>query len=149
TRLALFTLVVNVVLNLALIPPYSYLGAAAASTITEVALFAGGWWLLRRHLASLSMVGSVARVLASAAIMGIVVYSFPSGPRSTWSPSWPCGSSTPKSGRSSAPASGPARYWPQPADDLDVVMLREPIARGIVSYRQDDPDRSPAPPGRH
>ena len=75
TRLALVTLAVNVILNLVLIPPYSYLGAAAASTITEVALFAGGWWLLRRHLASLSIVSSIAPVLASAAIMGIVVYS--------------------------------------------------------------------------
>jgi O-antigen/teichoic acid export membrane protein len=80
TRLALFTLAVNLILNLVLIPPYGYLGAAAASTITEVALFAGGWWLLRRHLASLAIVGSIARVLASAAIMGIVVYSFRSWP---------------------------------------------------------------------
>jgi O-antigen/teichoic acid export membrane protein len=80
TRLALFTLVVNVVLNLVLIPPYGYLGAAAASTFTEVALFGGGWWLLRRHLASLSIVGSIARVLAAAAIMGIVAYSFRTWP---------------------------------------------------------------------
>jgi O-antigen/teichoic acid export membrane protein len=74
TRLALFSLAVNVILNLALIPPFGYLGAAAASTITEIALFAGGWWLLRRHLVALSVFGSVARVLASAAAMGIVVY---------------------------------------------------------------------------
>ena len=80
TRLALFSLAVNVALNLILIPPFGYLGAAAASTITEVALFGGGWWLLRRHLASLSVVGSIAPVLASAAIMGIVVYSFRSWP---------------------------------------------------------------------
>jgi O-antigen/teichoic acid export membrane protein len=80
TRLALVTLAVNVILNLVLIPPYSYLGAAAASTITEIALFAGGWWLLRRHLASLSVVGSIAPVLASAAIMGIVVFSFRTWP---------------------------------------------------------------------
>jgi len=80
TRLALVTLAVNVVLNLGLIPPYGYLGAAAASTLTEVALFAGGWWLLRRHLASLSIVRSIAPVLASAAIMGIVVYSFRTWP---------------------------------------------------------------------
>jgi O-antigen/teichoic acid export membrane protein len=71
---------VNLVLNLVLIPPYGYLGAAAASTITEVALFMGGWWLLRRHLASLAVVGSIARVLASAAIMGIVVYLIRSWP---------------------------------------------------------------------
>ena len=74
TRLALISLVVNVALNLALIPPFGYLGAAAASTITEVALFAGGWWLLRRHLASLSIVGSIGPVLIGGMAMGIVVY---------------------------------------------------------------------------
>ena len=35
---------------------------------------AGGWWLLRRHVIALSIFGSVVRVLASAAAMGIVVY---------------------------------------------------------------------------
>jgi O-antigen/teichoic acid export membrane protein len=80
TRLALFTLAVNMVLNLALIPPYGYLGAAAASTITEAALFAGGWWLLRRHLVPLSVFGSIARVLASAAVMGVGVYLIRSWP---------------------------------------------------------------------
>jgi O-antigen/teichoic acid export membrane protein len=80
TRLALFTLAVNVVLNLTLIPPYSYLGAAAASTITEAALFAGGWWLLRRHRVPLSIFGSITRVLASAAVMGVAVYLIRSWP---------------------------------------------------------------------
>jgi len=80
TRLALFTLAVNVVLNLALIPPYGYLGSAAASTITEVALFAGGWWLLRRHRLPLFVFGSIAPVLASAAIMGIAVFLMRSWP---------------------------------------------------------------------
>src|SRR2546428_11831536 len=74
TRLALFSLAVNVGLNVSLIPPYGYLGAAAASTITEVALFAGGWWLLRRHLASLSIVGGIAPVLVSGLALGIVGY---------------------------------------------------------------------------
>src|SRR3989475_12142022 len=74
TRLALFSLAVNVGLNVALIPPYGYLGAAAASTITEVALFAGGWWLLRRHLAALSIVGAMAPVLVMCLAVGIVDY---------------------------------------------------------------------------
>src|SRR5256884_1374191 len=74
TRLSLATLVVNITLNLALIPPYGYLGAAAASTLTEVALFTGGLWLLRRHLAPLRAVGSTGRVIASAAVMGAVLY---------------------------------------------------------------------------
>src|SRR3981081_158670 len=49
TRLALVTLAVNVVLNLGLIPPYGYLGAAAASTITKVARFTGGGGVLQRE----------------------------------------------------------------------------------------------------
>jgi O-antigen/teichoic acid export membrane protein len=80
TRLAVVTLAVNVALNLVLIPAYGYLGAAAASTLTEVALFAGGWWLLRRHRLSLRVAGSIGRVLASAAIMGATVYLIRSWP---------------------------------------------------------------------
>jgi O-antigen/teichoic acid export membrane protein len=80
TRLALFTLAVNLVLNLALIPPYGYLGAAAASTITEAALFSGGWWLLRRQRLPLSVIGSSGRVIASALIMGGAVYLIRSWP---------------------------------------------------------------------
>jgi O-antigen/teichoic acid export membrane protein len=74
TRLALGTLVVNAVLNLALIAPFGYLGAAVASTLTELALFVGGWWLLRRHLVALPIIRSIGPVLISAAIMGAALY---------------------------------------------------------------------------
>ncbi len=74
TRLALFTVAVNVALNLLLIPPYGYLGAAAASTLTEAALFIGGWWLLRRQRLPLSLVSSSGGVMASALVMGVIVY---------------------------------------------------------------------------
>ena len=80
TRLSLVTLAVNVALNLLLIPPYGYLGAAAASTLTEAAVFAGGWWLLHRQSMPLAVFGSVARVLASAVVMGVVVYLVRSWP---------------------------------------------------------------------
>jgi O-antigen/teichoic acid export membrane protein len=80
TRLALFTLAVNLVLNLILIPMFGYLGAAAASTITELALFAGGWWLLRQQHLPLSVIGSSGRVIASALIMGVAVYLIRSWP---------------------------------------------------------------------
>jgi O-antigen/teichoic acid export membrane protein len=80
TRLAVFTLAVNVSLNLILIPPFGYLGAAAASTITEVALFVGGWWLLRRHRLPLAVITSIGRVLVSAALMGVAVYLIRSWP---------------------------------------------------------------------
>jgi O-antigen/teichoic acid export membrane protein len=74
TRLALVTLVVNLILNLVLIPPFGYLGAAVASTLTELALFAGGWWLLRRHLVALPLIRSIGPILISAALMGGAVY---------------------------------------------------------------------------
>ncbi len=74
TRLALMTLVVNVILNLALIPPFGYLGAAIASTLTELALFVGGWWLLRRHLVALPVIRSIGPILVSVALMGGAVY---------------------------------------------------------------------------
>jgi len=80
TRLSLVTLVVNIALNLALIPPYGYLGAAAASTLTEAALFAGGLWLLRRYRAPVRIVGASVRVIASAAVMGAVLYPIRSWP---------------------------------------------------------------------
>jgi O-antigen/teichoic acid export membrane protein len=73
TRLSLATLAVNVVLNLALIPAFGYLGASWAAVLTELALFAGGWWLVRRHLAGLPVLRSIARILVSGAVMGIVV----------------------------------------------------------------------------
>jgi O-antigen/teichoic acid export membrane protein len=76
TRLCLVTLVVNLVLNLALIPPYGYLGAAAGSTLTELALFVGGWWLLRRQGLALVLLRTVARAIVAALVMGSVVYSF-------------------------------------------------------------------------
>jgi len=73
TRLALLGLGVNLLLNLALIPSTGYLGAAAASTLTEVALFGYGWWLLRRRLHALPALRSILPVLLSGAIMGVVL----------------------------------------------------------------------------
>ena len=80
TRLSLVSLAANVALNLLLIPPYGYLGAAAASTLTELALFAGGWWLLRRQHMPLAVISSITRVLLSAFAMGAVVYLIRSWP---------------------------------------------------------------------
>ena len=74
TRLALATLVINVVLNLALIPPFGYIGASWAAVLTELGLFLGGWWLLRRHLYALPVARSIARILLSGVVMGVVVF---------------------------------------------------------------------------
>jgi len=74
TRLSVATLAVNLVLNLVLIPPFGYLGAASASTLTELALFVGGWWLLYRRGIRLQPLRTTGRLLVSAAVMGVVVY---------------------------------------------------------------------------
>lgn len=82
TRLAVQSLAVNVVLNVLLIPRHSALyggamGAAWATVLTEVGLFAGGWWLLRRHLFALPVLRGVRGVipagLACAAAMEAAV----------------------------------------------------------------------------
>jgi len=80
TRLAVFSLVLNIVLNLILIPPLGYLGASWASTLTELGLFAGGWWLVRRHLHALPVFRSIKRILFSGALMGAIVFPLRSQP---------------------------------------------------------------------
>jgi O-antigen/teichoic acid export membrane protein len=74
TRLSVATLAVNLVLNVLLIPPFGYLGAASASTLTELALFAGGWWLLSRRGIRLQPLHTTGRLLLSAALMAAAVY---------------------------------------------------------------------------
>jgi len=78
TRLALMSLVVNVVLNLILIPLHSplfggYMGAAWATVLTEVGLFIGGWYLLRKHLFTLPVLSSVKGILPSGVFCAIVM----------------------------------------------------------------------------
>lgn len=73
--LATWSLIVNVGLNLVLIPAFSLLapasecgpclGASWATVLTEIFLFAGGWWLLRRHLVALPVLTPVAPVLVA------------------------------------------------------------------------------------
>jgi O-antigen/teichoic acid export membrane protein len=83
TQLAAMSLAVNLVLNFILIPMPStvyggYMGAAWATVLTEVALFAGGWYLLRKHLFALPILSSLkgilpAGALCAAAMTGIVL----------------------------------------------------------------------------
>ncbi|HXA43624.1 MAG TPA: flippase [Candidatus Solibacter sp.] len=78
TRLALMSLVVNVVLNLILIPLPSpvyggYMGAAWATVLTEVGLFAGGWYLLRKHLFALPVLSSLKGILPAGALSAAVM----------------------------------------------------------------------------
>ncbi len=73
TYAALATMVVNLVLNFALIPPYGYLGASWATVLTELALLAAGWWLTARHLAPMPLPRLSWRILLAGLAMGVVL----------------------------------------------------------------------------
>ena len=65
--------VVNVVLNLALIPLYGYLAASATTVITEAAFSVAGWWFVaRRH--PLPWLRVSWRILLAGLLMGVVLY---------------------------------------------------------------------------
>jgi O-antigen/teichoic acid export membrane protein len=72
-RAAGISLVVNLVLNLILIPPFGYIAASWTTVITEVVLVAAGWWLTARHLGNLHLPAASWRPLLAGAVMGAVL----------------------------------------------------------------------------
>jgi O-antigen/teichoic acid export membrane protein len=65
--------VVNVALNLALIPLYGYLAASATTVVTEIAFSIGGWWFVsRRH--RLPWVRLSWRIVVAGLVMGAVLF---------------------------------------------------------------------------
>jgi O-antigen/teichoic acid export membrane protein len=76
TWAALGSMVVNIALNLVLIPLYGYLGASAATVLTEVALCTFGWVLTARHLTRVPVPALSWRVLLAGLVMGAVLYPF-------------------------------------------------------------------------
>jgi O-antigen/teichoic acid export membrane protein len=76
TLAALVSLVVNVALNLVLIPHYGYLGAAWATNLTELALGITGWLMVRRILGPVPIWRLSWRILLAGLVMGAVLYPF-------------------------------------------------------------------------
>lgn len=74
TWAALASMVVNIALNLALIPPFGYLGASWATVLTEVALCAMGWSLTARHLTAVPVLSLSWRILLASLVMGAALY---------------------------------------------------------------------------
>jgi O-antigen/teichoic acid export membrane protein len=66
-------LVVNVALNLALVPAYGPDAAAAVAVACEALLLAGGWWLVRRHLGLTPRLRLLWRALVAAAAMAALL----------------------------------------------------------------------------
>ena len=69
-----WSLIANVTANLALIPIFGYLGASAATVMTEIVLFVVGWVLTARHIGRVSVVRLSWRILAAGLIMGAAVF---------------------------------------------------------------------------
>jgi len=73
TWAALVSLVVNVMLNLILIPPLGYLGSAWATDLTEVALLAVCWFFVARHGHRVALHSLSWRILLAGVLMGLVL----------------------------------------------------------------------------
>jgi O-antigen/teichoic acid export membrane protein len=68
------SLVVNLVLNLILIPPFGYIAASWTTVATEAVLVGAGWWLTVRHLGNLHLAAASWRPILAGVVMGAVLY---------------------------------------------------------------------------
>jgi O-antigen/teichoic acid export membrane protein len=66
-------LVVNVVLNVALIPPFSYIGASVATTVTEGAILVMSLWVARRWAGLLWPIDRLLPLLLAAGVMALAL----------------------------------------------------------------------------
>ena len=67
-------MVANVVLNLALIPPFSFIGASWATVLTELALAVTGWILTARYVGRVPVATLSWRVILAGLVMGAAIY---------------------------------------------------------------------------
>ena len=69
-----WSVVANVALNLALIPPFSFTGASWATVGTELVLGVAGWILTARHVGHVPVLALSWRVIVAGLIMGAAIY---------------------------------------------------------------------------
>jgi O-antigen/teichoic acid export membrane protein len=74
TWAAAWSLVANLVLNLALIPPFGYLGAAVATVLTEIVLGVVAWTLTVRHIGRVPAFSLSWRVVLAGLVMGVAIF---------------------------------------------------------------------------
>jgi len=68
---------INIVLNLALIPAHSYIGAAFATVLTELFIFTAFLFIIRRLLYTMRLFSVFARPLAASAVMALPLLALP------------------------------------------------------------------------
>jgi O-antigen/teichoic acid export membrane protein len=69
-----WSLAANLILNIALIPRFGYLGASWATVITELVLGAVGWFLTARHIGRVPVLRLSWRPLLAGLVMGVCVF---------------------------------------------------------------------------
>ena len=74
-RIAATCAVLNVILNLSLIPGLSYTGAAIASVTSQVVIFTAELGYLQKRLHRVSLLRILYKPLGAAVVMGVLVYS--------------------------------------------------------------------------
>ena len=68
-------MVVNLVLNFILIPPFSYVGSSYATVITEGVLFLSGIWFLKKYISVPFNYLFLCKVLIGCFIMSVLIYN--------------------------------------------------------------------------
>jgi len=71
---AMVGLVINVGVNLIVIPRYGYLGASWAVVVTEAALVVVGWIVLRAKLGAIRAVSTSWKAIVAGLVMGVFIY---------------------------------------------------------------------------
>jgi O-antigen/teichoic acid export membrane protein len=71
---AMVGLVINVGVNLIVIPRYGYLGASWAVVATEAALVVVGWFVLRAQLGTIRLVSTSWKAVIAGMVMGAFIY---------------------------------------------------------------------------
>ena len=66
-------LFINISLNMYLIPYYGYLGAGYATVVTEIALFAMGWYFATKYICKVNIIAVFSKPFVSVAIMGTFI----------------------------------------------------------------------------
>ena len=69
-----WSLAANLVLNLALIPTFGYLGASWATVLTEIALGIAGWVLTARHVGRVPILALSWRIVLAGLVMGVAIF---------------------------------------------------------------------------
>jgi len=69
------SMIVNLVSNLLLIPPFGYIAAAWTTVATEIVLVVIGWWMTGKYVGNLRLF-SAWRPIVAGAVMGIALFPF-------------------------------------------------------------------------